>query len=557
MRVLAILTLSLTPAFSQVADIATNADGSTLLFRSQFRLQTETSGGSQQKIYRWQNGVWTRVGIVPVGYGLIPAAIYEPFVVGDGSIYGWQVFPGSGLFPPVPVVARVEVHGAALPQNFPREYLRVSANGLFIVGGTLSLIPQLLQVPQLFDIETGAESSLPAGARMMQVASNGTVAYLQDELGGTTMAVVSIDGSTRRLPVTVPVFAMALSDDARWIVLETSELKGRTLHIVSMASGESIDVANVAVSSRQREYWSLSNNRVLYFSKGDSGEITRLLALDLMERRARVVADSPEPLAEVVQSADGSVAWTVTDTNRLWRFDAAGAHDEILPPLGHAEGSTARGVSVPGSALELRGSFTRSQQVFVDNQPWPISDVNRDGYWFQVPWEWRGSPVYPPQQTLTVRAAGNPFEDVGGLAYDGEYLPYFPRLDNQGTPDGTTVIAAHQDYRGVATQSDPARSGETVHLFMTGLGALDRPVATGEPGPGEVAHPVRPLACSSQRIGSPDRVGISVSNTFYANGMIGIYLVEVAIPQEVPDGVWTVHCGDSPREATGYLFTRP
>ena len=39
--------------------------------------------------------------------------------------------------------------------------------------------------------------------------------------------------------------------------------------------------------------------------------------------------------------------------------------------------------------------------------------------------------------------------------------------------------------------------------------------------------------------------------------MIGIYQVDLSIPDNVPDGPWHLYCGDSVRDAIGFLFTKP
>src|SRR5712692_1836264 len=48
---------------AQVEQLATSGDGRVLLFHSRFRLQTETDLGPLGKIYRWQDGQWTRLAL--------------------------------------------------------------------------------------------------------------------------------------------------------------------------------------------------------------------------------------------------------------------------------------------------------------------------------------------------------------------------------------------------------------------------------------------------------------------------------------------------------------
>ena len=207
MRVLAILAVALPMAYSQVGDLATNLDGSTLLFGSRFRLQREADVRGEAKIYRWRGGEWSRLGVAPVGGTVIPANINEPFVAGDGSVFGWQVFPGLGLFPPVQIFAQAEVHGVALPADFPREYLRVSADGRYFVGSPVLDVPRVggaaLGGPQWLDVRTGERRALPEWARMAVVASDGSAVFVRESAGGVTACGGRVEGAMRESGVLV------------------------------------------------------------------------------------------------------------------------------------------------------------------------------------------------------------------------------------------------------------------------------------------------------------------------------------------------------------------
>ena len=66
---------------AQVEQLATSGDGNVLLFHSRFRLQTETDLGLQGKIYRWQEGQWTRVAAAQdIGPAASPPDVFSPFL---------------------------------------------------------------------------------------------------------------------------------------------------------------------------------------------------------------------------------------------------------------------------------------------------------------------------------------------------------------------------------------------------------------------------------------------------------------------------------------------
>jgi uncharacterized protein (TIGR03437 family) len=184
---------------------------------------------------------------------------------------------------------------------------------------------------------------------------------------------------------------------------------------------------------------------------------------------------------------------------------------------------------------------------------WPLSDVNDTGYWAQVPWEWRGTPD-GSRETLRVRTQLHPFEDVSSVASDGDYSPNFlTRFDTDGRD---AILAAHQDFSGVVSLASPARAGETVHVYMTGLGALRQFVATGSPTPLPGVALMTPVVCDGVT-GGVTPVPLKVPSALFAAGMIGIYQVDVTLPSTVPNGLMALRCGDGSRVTVNSLATRP
>ena len=166
-------------ACAQISDLATTADGRTLLFRSTFRLRTETDLKSEAKIYQWQDGQWTRLAdagpqtILPSGND-----VSQPFLSSDGLVYGWHALTGCGLcqlFGPMPYSV---VNGVTLPKDSPTAYLRMSPNARFFVGGS-SPIPQ----SRYLDLQSGQAIDVPDGwssyPLVREIANDGTLLILQ------------------------------------------------------------------------------------------------------------------------------------------------------------------------------------------------------------------------------------------------------------------------------------------------------------------------------------------------------------------------------------------
>jgi uncharacterized protein (TIGR03437 family) len=96
-------------------------------------------------------------------------------------------------------------------------------------------------------------------------------------------------------------------------------------------------------------------------------------------------------------------------------------------------------------------------------------------------------------------------------------------------PTGT-IIAEHADYSLVTTDS-PAKPGETILIYLSGLGATDTPVTSG------AASPFSPLA---HALTAPSVLlnGQSAPVAFYglSPGMVGLYQINFQVPLETASG---------------------
>jgi uncharacterized protein (TIGR03437 family) len=97
--------------------------------------------------------------------------------------------------------------------------------------------------------------------------------------------------------------------------------------------------------------------------------------------------------------------------------------------------------------------------------------------------------------------------------------------------DGRPVVL-HADYSLVSPES-PARPGETVMIWLTGLGELSPAVATGD------ANPAEPLA---RAVDAPIKVlfgGVPATGVDYAGGApgyAGLCQINATIPVNAPVG---------------------
>src|SRR5262249_43169633 len=112
----------------------------------------------------------------------------------------------------------------------------------------------------------------------------------------------------------------------------------------------------------------------------------------------------------------------------------------------------------------------------------PIITAAPDSLDFQIPWD---APA-PSSQEAALVAIGS------GLEYALQRLDIQPvklafhTWSDPGIPAGESPIsvkAAHEDYHGLVSQRDPARPGEVINVYMSGLGPTSADPPTGAPSP--------------------------------------------------------------------------
>jgi uncharacterized protein (TIGR03437 family) len=106
-----------------------------------------------------------------------------------------------------------------------------------------------------------------------------------------------------------------------------------------------------------------------------------------------------------------------------------------------------------------------------------------------------------------------------------------PGIFEVSVEGGRFAAALHADYR-LVTPSHPARPGEIILLFLTGLGATTPPVGTNAIGPNP------PAQTALAPVVGIDDVGMEViANTaFYAPGLVSVYQINFVVGPNVQSG---------------------
>ena len=166
----------------------------------------------------------------------------------------------------------------------------------------------------------------------------------------------------------------------------------------------------------------------------------------------------------------------------------------------------------------------------MNGTPAPLFFVSGGQVNLQVPWEVAG------QNNATIVASQNGVAISQTTVALAAARPGIFSTNAQGTGQGTILIANTADLVAPVDAipgrtSRPARRGETITIFATGLGPVSNRPATGQPGPGG------PLALTSTTpLVSIGGQPATVSFSGLAPGFVGLYQVNVSVPNNSPQG---------------------
>jgi uncharacterized protein (TIGR03437 family) len=216
------------------------------------------------------------------------------------------------------------------------------------------------------------------------------------------------------------------------------------------------------------------------------------------------------PVNSAALAGFGRWAILATTDGRLLKVDIdSRSMSELVPrtPI------LAVSVAVPCSAFPVNAANVEptsiATMITLDGQRLPVLGASESVIWLQVPCE---LPLTPASRLLDVQTA-SPFATAVPLSIR-QYWPV------------RVAGPMHQDFSGPVTEERPATPGEIVHLWVTGLGPVDRAMRTGEPGPeSPPARVLYPMACGDS-LSRP----IEVLFAGLAPGLVGFYQIDLRVP---------------------------
>ena len=552
-------------AQAQFSDLAVRDDGSQVYLATGLRLISEASQDlpDGNAIYRIVNGVIQRV-TVPPGINPLPFHTYSqgnPQVSADGSAFSYTEYSncdgGSACIQyPSTSTSFLKVDGQT-DQKLIGE-AQISRDGRFVLNHltTCCPIPAQPDVIQLHDLQTGTtvQPPLPPASGRQAVTSGGTALLLDQQTGSL---ILWTPQSLRRVFTVEPPKSAIVNDLGTWIVYEAWADSQADLRAFEIATGR-----DVLLASRSAEYWSspvfdssISNDAatILYVAAPQSGQPSQAWTIHPDGTRRRQLTNFPQDVSEAVISGNGQT--TIAATNgRLVSIDTAtGAVRELVattPTCYSGFWAPYPGTLslAPGSLFAIKGTALAAStqaaspplptelagaQLLMNSTPLPLLSVSPTEIWFQVPFE--ASPG--TTATLTVNY-GSPFYSCSLVIPISGRGPLF-------LPDnGGNAIFIHQNFSGLVTPQLPARRGEVVTAYALGLGGVTPSVTTGVPTPLDQLHPLNwPFACY-QGSAFPDGPPLDVPFAGLAPGMIGVYQVNIRMPDPLPSGTTLVlNCG--------------
>lgn len=376
-----------------------------------------------------------------------------------------------------------------------------------------------------------------------RVVSNTGLAVVGQRFG---LIVLSEIGAER---IELPEPAYGASINASGDVAVTG---GRTLRVIDPAAG-SIRV----LTGIRGVYPQISDHgdRILYRSFDDPNEL-RLTNRDGSSDRA--VATVSGGLAEFLMTGDGRFVFVTTKDGRVLRMDLdSGAFTEWIsraPVL-------RKGPINPGSLIQWNGSglaagrdsalppFPESLgglRVRIGGSPLPIVSVAPDSVWLFIPPTVAGAGDAGP--TIEVE-----YQDDSAEYFDaGAFTARIERNPKQFYPNSLGLIA-HDDFRGPVTDADPARPGEKVRWYMSGLGPSKPPVPYDQPAPEGVlsriphrlqcSHANSPVEVAFTGLADPDvRQSRLLYDVLGLATTAGVYRVDLVLPARPSENRLSLMC---------------
>lgn len=525
-----LLLLAATPLFAQFSQFAATDDGSQVYFTSSLVLYSSpTLQDTESRLYRIGADGVTLAPLAPVtlsvaclGTSSSSFGISGTQVSGDGSLIGYTLQLPCGQNP------EAELSGSQDTDLGPG-MLQLSRNGRWALLTTVASAapPAPTYTYTLIDLTSGQRTTVTPAPYFSARA----IAY-----DGSVLVQGGIWKQGQVTPIPFPLGLaynpLAISDDASMVV-SYAYVPGPD----GATSGRLVATA-VATGKPTVLYQQTSSTLPLYMGMSNDGRHALYRVTPLASAGGTVyVADTstgestaiPLPDGELAVdgtiSGAGDIVFLATTLGRIVKVTlATGAIEPLIPPTPYLSGNlndlpigslVHLPTTYPGTAADWTG------QILLGGQPLPVIAVKPGEVDVQVPWE---QPSGMAQFHVALQD-GSPFEQYQQV-FVSAIAPAFEPLD-----PGETAIFPVKIVRGdwSGLQTTQPQAGDIVYLYLTGLGPVATPVATGEPASLTVPDPILgSLTCTF----SPETTPAETLFAGLAPGLVGIYQVAFRMPSD-------------------------
>jgi uncharacterized protein (TIGR03437 family) len=316
-------------------------------------------------------------------------------------------------------------------------------------------------------------------------------------------------------------------------------------------------IASVAVDGQGRPYFALNLPRPSFSGFGCGSTAAAVMALSSDASTVLLSRDILGPVQTIALDGNGGL-YTAGNGANFGFLATPGAYQPIYPGgsiAGYAakfdltEASASQfvcmvsaaslvpgdnphapeGAVAPGEIVTVVGeNLPPNPRVNFDGQPAPILYADAHQINAVVPFE-----VSAPNTVVSV-------EGVGGFR-----LPVWPAVPALFTTDfsGQDQVAALNQDLSINSNTNPAKAGAIVAVYMTGVGAMTPPIGDGQLGPLQPPFPAPVLGVSA----TVNNAGAPILFAGQAPGLIaGAVQVNVQIPEGTASGnaVLVVYIGN-------------
>lgn len=529
------LSFSLT---AQIQDLATTDDGSVLYFSTPYRLKNSSDVG-YSKIFRYTNGefqLFREIAFMSFGSDTNFYLARRPSVSGDGITVVYTAtrdcFGGSHCLY-FAYNQGFMASATGTDKNLGPGMLTLSPDGRYVLFSAMGGQFEPHDVGWS-DLSQGAVvslaglSALPIGDGRQAIANGGTV-LLTDSQG----PLLWNQGRVQRLSFSATPIQARLSADSQEIVYEAvSSDFHYELHSYYVPTGRDLILATGPAVSAD----SSNQNPGLHPSLTKDGSVVayalnqQLVVQGTHTLSAFPLLSAADGITDVVISGNGNLVYAVTGSDRLLRADVtSGAVTELSAAIPRIQ--IVDGALVPGARIDLSVSSAPAgapdPAILSDAGAAPIIARSSSAVTFQIPWK------AEPGSTIKLSVPGNPsaFEEDDDNQLLGA-VPQFYTLPMSGSIYPPYALAAHRDFGALVTDQNPARIGEVIHLYFTGLGMVAPTIATG------VAAPIGPL----YRLATPfscqffQESGVVPADILFA-GLAPLFIGVEQVDMRIPSGL--------------------